>query len=106
MNRFYAALCFLMLLLTAPQTGWAERFPLGSSLQDEARTRVREGDILPLGRVLADVRRRNPGTLLDAGLERSRGGPVYHIRWLTRDGRRIDYEVDARSGDILSAVGE
>lgn len=106
MNRLCLALCLFLIITTAPFAARAERFPLGSSLQDEARSRMREGDILPLGRILAEVRRRNPGTLLDAGLERRRGEPIYHIRWLTDNGRRVDYEVDARSGDILSAIGE
>jgi uncharacterized membrane protein YkoI len=37
--------------------------------------------------------------VLDAGLE----GPNYRVRWATADGRRIDFIVDARTGQILSA---
>lgn len=72
----------------------------------EARERVRGGDIQPLGRVLAQVARRAPGRLLDAGLEEQGGQPVYRVRWAANDGRRIDYLVDARSGAILRADGE
>jgi hypothetical protein len=74
--------------------------------QDEARDRVRGGDILPLARVLGDVRRRTPGRQLDVGLEDAGGRPVYRVRWAADDGRRIDYLVDARSGAVLRADGE
>jgi uncharacterized membrane protein YkoI len=73
--------------------------------QAEARDRVRGGDILPLPRVLGEVRRRAPGRLLDAGLEDQGGRPVYRIRWAAQDGRRIDFLVDARTGAILRADG-
>lgn len=78
--------------------GWRQQ-------QGEARERVREGDTLPLARVLGEVRRRTPGRLLDAGLEDQGGRPVYRIRWAAGDGRRIDYLVDARTGAILRADG-
>lgn len=75
--------------------------------QTEARERVRGGDILPLPRVLGEIRRRTPGRLLDAGLEAGPDGqPVYRIRWAAEDGRRIDYLVDARSGAVIRADGE
>ena len=74
--------------------------------QDEARDRVRGGDILPLARVLGDVRRRTPGRQLDVGLEDQGGRPVYRVRWAAEDGRRIDYLVDARTGAVLRADGE
>lgn len=74
--------------------------------QDEARDRVRGGDILPLARVLGEIRRRTPGRQLDVGLEDSGGRPVYRVRWAAEDGRRIDYLVDARTGAVLRADGE
>lgn len=75
--------------------------------QTEARERVRGGDILPLPRVLGEIRRRTPGRLLDAGLETGPNGqPAYRIRWAAEDGRRIDYLVDARSGAVIRADGE
>jgi uncharacterized membrane protein YkoI len=74
--------------------------------QDEARDRVRGGDILPLARVLGEIRRRTPGRQLDVGLEDAGGRPVYRVRWAAEDGRRIDYLVDARTGAVLRADGE
>jgi hypothetical protein len=73
--------------------------------QDEARAGVRQGRYIPLGRVLERIRRRTPGSQLDAGLEQWNGRAVYRVRWAAANGRRIDYIVDAVSGAILSADG-
>ena len=69
--------------------------------QDEARQGVRQG-LRPMRQVIAEIARRTPGHLLDAGTERMGDRPVYRVRWQTNDGRRIDYIVDAISGAILS----
>ena len=74
--------------------------------QDEARSGVRQGRMLPLESIAPRLNRRAPGRLLDAGIE-SRGGlPVYRVRWQAADGRRIDYLVDATTGMIIGADGE
>jgi len=65
---------------------------------DQARDRVQSGQLVPLGRVIEMISRRVPGRVLDAGLE----GSNYRVRWATADGRRIDFIVDARTGQILS----
>ena len=66
--------------------------------QDQARGGVQSGQLVPLGRVIEQIGRRTPGRVLDAGL-----GSNYRVRWATTDGRRIDFIVDARTGQILSA---
>ena len=103
-------LIFFLMVCALPMAAQAERLserhPMGSALQDEARAGVRERQFMPMGRILSDIRQRNPGTLLDAGLEQGAKRPVYHVRWLSNDGRRVDYVVDARTGNILSARGE
>jgi uncharacterized membrane protein YkoI len=60
------------------------------------------GHLIPLARVIEMIRRRSPGRQLDAGLEQQGERQVYRVRWMTSDGRRIDYIVDARTGAILS----
>ena len=67
--------------------------------QDQARGGVQSGQLVPLSRVIEQISRRTPGRVLDAGLE----GSNYRVRWATTDGRRIDFIVDARTGQILSA---
>jgi len=70
--------------------------------QDEAQFGVNEGRLAPLGRVIESIGRRTPGRQLDAGIEHLGGRPVYRVRWMSHDGRRIDYIVDAATGTIIS----
>ena len=70
--------------------------------QDEARQGVRAHQMMPLGQVIERIRQRSPGRQLDAGLEYQGERPIYRVRWMTKDGRRIDYLIDAVTGAILS----
>ncbi|HEY2708025.1 MAG TPA: PepSY domain-containing protein [Caulobacteraceae bacterium] len=70
--------------------------------QDEARQGVRQRKLMPLAVVIERLRAHAPGRQLDAGLEYQGERPIYRVRWMTRDGRRIDYLIDAASGAILS----
>jgi hypothetical protein len=69
--------------------------------QDEARRGVRQHQLVPLGRVIAQIGVRTPGRQLDTGLEYQDGRAIYRVRWMTRDGRRVDYLIDAATGAIL-----
>lgn len=75
--------------------GWREQ-------QDAARSAVRQGQMLPLGQVIAEIARRSPGRPLDAGIEYRGDRAVYRVRWWTQRGQRVDYIVDAATGQILS----
>lgn len=94
--------------LSAPAAASAQADDKGDSLgaawapqQDEAREGVRRGVQVPLPMVIMTIQRRLPGRMLDAGLENFGGRPIYRIRWLTNDGRRVDLLVDASTGAIL-----
>jgi hypothetical protein len=69
--------------------------------QDEVRQAVRQRQLIPLGRVIAQIGVRHPGRLLDTGLEYQGARAIYRVRWITRDGRRVDYLIDATTGAIL-----
>jgi uncharacterized membrane protein YkoI len=75
--------------------GWSQQ-------QGEVRQGVRQRELIPLLRVIQEIQRRTPGRQLDAGLEQMGARAVYRVRWMTSDGRRIDYMVDATTGAILS----
>ncbi|MDQ0463512.1 hypothetical protein QO010_001283 [Caulobacter ginsengisoli] len=62
--------------------------------------------MVSLEQVVGRIASRTPGRLLDAGTENRGDRVVYRVRWQANDGRRIDYIVDASSGQILSANGE
>jgi hypothetical protein len=79
--------------------GWGQQ-------QDQARSAVRQGRMMPLGQVMQQIRRGTPGRLLDAGLEPGPDGrPAYRVRWAATGGRRIDFIVDAVTGAIVARTG-
>jgi hypothetical protein len=69
--------------------------------QDAVRTGVRGGRLAPLGYVISNLQRRTPGRQLDTAVEFEDSRPVYRVRWITNQGRRIDYVVDAASGRYI-----
>jgi hypothetical protein len=73
----------------------------GREQQDTVRQRVREGQMAPLGGVIDNLRHIAPGRQLDTGVEYEDGRAFYRVRWLTKQGRRVDYIVDAATGRIL-----
>lgn len=102
----------LVLGIAAPQMAHAQRRGVGETVGPEAaqqqqatRREVEAGQLVPMQQVIANINRRTPGRLLDAGRDNLGSTPVYRVRWQTSDGRRIDYVVDARSGAILSSNG-
>jgi len=84
--------------------GPGARPPGGAWRQQEefVRQGVRHGQLAPLGRVIGNIRQITPGRQLDAGLEYMGPRLVYRVRWMTAQGRRVDYFVDAATGAILS----
>jgi uncharacterized membrane protein YkoI len=99
-----AALAAALPGMALPGVSWAQRRgpdSLGADWRaqsDQARGGVQSGQLVPLSRVIEMIGRRVPGRVLDAGLE----GSTYRVRWAAADGRRIDFIVDARTGQILS----
>ena len=87
-----------------PQGGGRRAEPLAGGSRDAAEG-VRQG-LRPMGQVLREIQRQQPGRQLDAGMETwGDGRPTYRVRWAAENGRRIDYVVDARTGAILSVEG-
>ncbi len=70
---------------------------------DRARAGVQSGQLVPLGRVLSDVRGRYGGRVIDARLSQGRGQPLYVIKVLTPDGRVREVVANARDGRIVGA---
>lgn len=99
-----AALAAALPGVVFPSVSWAQhRGPdsLGADWRaqsDQARGGVQSGRLVPLGRVIQMIAARVPGRVLDAGLE----GRNYRVRWAAADGRRIDFIVDAETGQIIS----
>jgi hypothetical protein len=61
------------------------------------------GQVMPLDRILPNVRAGRPGRFYDAEgpFPDADGGYHYRIKWLTPQGRVIWLDADARSGRVL-----
>ncbi len=106
MSRLFALLLVLAALVAvAPATATAQGFdPRGSFTADDARRSRDAGRTVPLSEVVQSVRRQYPGCdVLDSRLIEPGGRMIYRVRIVTADGRRLDVDVDARSGRVLGA---
>jgi hypothetical protein len=64
------------------------------------------GQVMPLDRILPNVRNGRPGRFYDAEgpFPDGYGGYHYRIKWLTPDGRVVWLDTDARSGRVLGVA--
>ncbi len=69
--------------------------------QDEARRLRREGRIVALGDIVAEILARWPGRIIETELERDGSRYVYEIELLGDDGHVYEFEYDARTGRRL-----
>lgn len=100
-------LLIALILLAAPAAGAADRaLAQADGEQERARAAVKAGEIRSLQEILAQLRGRVEGRVLDADLEGSgRDRWTYRIKLLTADGRVVALAVDARTGEILRIKG-
>lgn len=65
------------------------------------------GDVVPLDQVLANLRARYSGDMLEVkGGGRDGDGRPYRIKWLTDEGAVLYITVDSSTGEILSVQGD
>jgi uncharacterized membrane protein YkoI len=94
---------FALLLITVPVLA------SGPSLADDDHHQredlddaVRKGEILQLSEILERVKPQIDGKILEIEFENSKHTPIYELYVLDRSGRRLEYEVDARTAKIIS----
>lgn len=103
MKRILASFLVLGLFGAPPAIAqdWAQSWSSG-----EAREAVEEGRNVPLSQIFRQLRREYGGYQLGAELfTRPGGGAEYHIDWMTEDGRKMRFRVDARTGRITGRQG-
>lgn len=83
--------------------GAADNAP--SADHDRARAARARGEVLPLARILAIVERDFSGRVIEVELEREDGELRYEIELLLADGRLIELEFDAASGELVKLEG-
>lgn len=69
--------------------------------QDLARRLRREGKIVALSAIVAEIQSRWPGRVIETELEREDGRYVYEIELLGNDGHVYEFEYDAVTGQRL-----
>ena len=79
---------------------------VGESDQHESRRLMEEGEILPLQQILDLLGREQTGRVLEVELEREHGRYIYKIELLGEDGRVLEHEIDAASGEIINRKSE
>lgn len=80
---------------------WANQFSPG-----QAREAVREGKTVPLSKIFQQLKREYGGYQLGAELySRDDGTTFYEIDWMTEDGRKAHFTVDAQSGSVMNRRG-
>lgn len=101
-SRVTLAVLALLAAVLLPASG--ADAPRGSD-QDRARAARASGEVLPLARLLALVERDFEGRIIEVELEREDGRLVYELELLLPDGRVVELEYDARSGELVKLEG-
>jgi uncharacterized membrane protein YkoI len=86
-------LALLLLLLPAA--------PSPADDHDSAREALARKEILPLSQILAVVEREVAGRVIKIDFDRDNGRYVYEIEVLSRDGRLVEFSIDAATGAVL-----
>ncbi|HPF24631.1 MAG: PepSY domain-containing protein [Hyphomonas sp.] len=99
-----AALLLALGLAAAPAAlaqDWMNQFSPG-----QARDSRAQGKTVPLSQIFSGLKREYGGYQLSADLyDKGNGKAVYEIDWMTGDGRKMHFVVDAQSGAILDRRG-
>jgi uncharacterized membrane protein YkoI len=72
-----------------------------------AREGVRKGRLVSLESILEWIERRYLGHAIEVELELADDGepPVYEVEWLTPGNHVVEFEFDARTGELLETEG-
>ncbi|MGE0628287.1 MAG: PepSY domain-containing protein [Hyphomicrobiaceae bacterium] len=68
---------------------------------ERARGLLLNQHILPLEELQSLVLKRFPGRMIGVDLEQKKGRVAYEFKILSENGRVLEVEVDARTGDVL-----
>lgn len=72
----------------------------------EARELRQQGEILSLQEILKRVEKDHPGQVIETELERESGRYIYELEIVTEQGKVIEIEVDAGTGETLKVEEE
>jgi hypothetical protein len=67
---------------------------------------IARGEVLPLSEILDTVLPQIKGRIVEIEFEYEKGRPIYELYIINSDGRRLEYEIDARTAEILGLEDE
>jgi len=67
---------------------------------------IARGEVLSLSKILDKVLPEIKGRIVEIEFEYEEGRPIYEIYIINSDGRRLEYEIDARTAEILGLEDE
>ncbi|WP_394688757.1 PepSY domain-containing protein [Hoeflea sp.] len=107
MNRFVLIIvCLCLWPLTAHASDDHDDDDDDHKTQAQLNAAIERGEILSLSDILERVKSRLEGRIVEIEFEREDGRPIYEIYVLRKDGRRLEYEIDARTAQILDLKDE
>jgi uncharacterized membrane protein YkoI len=105
-----------MVCLAAAFAGAASGFALADDVDDDGELRhqgaerasrgAETGEFVPLASIVAAVRGKYAGEIVETEFETSGGPPYYEFHILAVDGRVTEVRVDARSGRFLAKAAD
>jgi uncharacterized membrane protein YkoI len=72
----------------------------------QARELREQGKILPLQEILRKVSEKYPGQVIETELEHKSGRYIYELEVVDDDGKVMEIEMDAGSGEFIKAKAE
>jgi uncharacterized membrane protein YkoI len=73
---------------------------------EKAKRLMEAGEILPLETVIKTATAKKPGRVIEAELKSSRGGYVYEIELVDKEGVVWELRYDAKTGELMSTKKE
>jgi uncharacterized membrane protein YkoI len=73
---------------------------------ERASRGARSGELVPLASIMANVRTRYAGEIVETEFESKAGRPYYEFHLLDQTGRVTEVRVDARSGRFLDGEAD
>lgn len=67
---------------------------------------IKRGEVMKLTEILEKVKGEIQGRIVEIEFEYSREMPIYEIYIINSEGRRLEYEIDARTAEILRLEDE
>ncbi|MGB1110820.1 MAG: PepSY domain-containing protein [Gammaproteobacteria bacterium] len=102
-TQFFKALAGVLFTLALIHPLWpASASDYGEEDHERAHQALKRGEVTPMAELLNKLEPHMTGELIGVELEKEHGRWLYEFKLIEPDGRIMELEVDAKSGEILS----